>query len=231
MRVFTWNGLLQRRVEVERALSIITSMVDTAKATVTRKGVRFDRGSMSLNMERGGVITLRETKAGDPRMAYFQGVYLGEDRDMRLIAIDAAEELRTTIASALRNEHPAEGLVSEGSQLRRAYAALRAAAGIAGLHHADIHLQHAWGRVPNQAMVYCNGPGPFTLRPDAIAIVTEGVEEACSVSAHGVDGSLRVTIDGACWTEEVDDGPVSVLRLVSECGLDQEQLVLVRQDA
>lgn len=229
MRVFTWSRLLGHRQQVERAVSSIVSMAETAKWKTTSDGIRFDRGHLTLVMTRGGVTTLRDVTPRRPCTTTIQGVYLGSEGDPRLKALDVAGEIAAILRAALANEHPGEVMIGPGSQLRRAYVALRAGAALAGLHHADIHLQHHWGRVPDQAMVYCNGPEPRTLSPETMAIVMEGVEEACSVDAHGMgEGVVHVEIAGACWTEEVDDGPVSILRLMGESCLTAEQLALVR---
>jgi hypothetical protein len=229
VRVFTWSRLLGHAEQIERAVSSVVSMTETAKYTRTADGIRFDRGCLTLVMKHGGVTTLRDVTPRRPCTTTFQGVYLGTEGDLRLRALDASAEIAALVRAGLANEHPGEGMIAPGSQLRRAYVALRAGAALAGLHHADVHLQHRWGRVPNQAMAYCNGPEPRTLSPETMTLVMEDVEEACSVDAHGMgEGVVRVEIAGACWTEEVDDGPVSILRLMGESGLTAEQLALVR---
>lgn len=215
---------------IERAASSMLSMAETARATPNAKGgVRFDRGCLTLVANPGGVVQWRDVTARKAAAVDFQGVYMESGTDPRLAALRAMEWLRHEIDAASSSSLSTHDLVEDVSQLRRPYVALRAAAALKGLHHADLHVQHPWGLVEPQALIYCNGPGPYTLHPEVHALVFEGISEGCSIDAMTVGETLRVEISGASWVEEVNDGPMSILRFLSECGLTEGQLELRRE--
>ncbi len=215
---------------VQRAISSMLSMAETAKATVTKLGgARFDRGPFTVIMNPGNPIQWRDTTPRKSASVDFQYTTpANAGADPRLNAMRTVQSLAATIDGAIANGIDFDRSYDPRGSLRRPYAALRAAAGLAGLHHADLQITHRWREAPHEAILHCDGPEPYRLREDVMNRLFEGIPEACCIISRTTGDSIRVGIAAASLAHEIDDDAMGLMRWLSECGLDEGELELVR---
>jgi len=225
------DAAMTNRPLVERAVSAMLSMAETAKATITGKGgARFERGAMTLLANPGGVVQWRDTTPRRSASVDFQGVYVERDGvDPRLSTLRAVQLLARTMETAYRDGVGIREMTDAKGLMRRPYAALRAAAGLAGLHHADLHLRHAWEILEPEAMIYCDGPGPYHLQHGIKEMLFRDVPQACCVMSHATGDVIRMEVAAASFEEEIADDAMGLMRWMSECGLTESELRLERQ--
>lgn len=226
------NGAFRENAPlIQRAITTMLSMAETAKATVTKRGgARFDRGAFTLIVNPDSPLQWRDTTPRRTASVDFQyAIPAREGTDPRLHAMRTIQSLSATIDGAIARGIDCRGADGPDGALRRPYVALRAAAGLAGLHHADMHISHRCGKIPPEAVLYCDGPSPYRLHDDVVDSLFEGVPEACRVICSTTGSAIHVGIAPASFEDEIEDDAMGLMRWLSECGLGHHELELRRE--
>lgn len=228
MRVYANANLLANLSAVRAIAESVRSMAETATGKIDGKLIKFNRGPSSATFRVGGSIDWSGVIKNDSGTTSFIGIYMRDEKDLRLPAIDAADELSTLLSDAAANRRDVADPDKLDPTIQHLRTVLEAACMIAGLRTATINIGCPWGVTTGSALVHDSGSKPYRLRPDIETALLAAIPESCCAALYGKVEASSLHFEQTTIDYDFAPDPIATLRSIAACNLSEEDLVLKR---